>query len=162
MTSTMPAPSWLREMAQGRASYEELLGWPVSLHVRTRSLVVAVGHVLDAVSMPATLGASVKNELGLRFSAAPIIADPDGTRWTLLTKPVRGMRPEIVSGLAAWQVDLAPLGSYVAIPVGIACSTPGACRWIQRPIPHYALPPARHVVETARRVMSHEYLALGA
>jgi hypothetical protein len=149
-------------MAQGRASYEELLGWPVSLQVRTRSLLVAVGHVLDAVSMPAALGVSVKNELGLRFSAAPIIADSDGARWTFLTKPVRAMRPEFVSGLAAWQVDLAPLGSHVTIPVSIAYSTSEACRWIQRPIPHYALPPARDVVETARRVMSHEYLALGA
>lgn len=149
-------------MAHGRATYEELLGWPVSLQVRTRTLVVAVGHVLDAVSMPTTLGVSVKNELGSTFSAAPIVADPDGTRWTFLTKPVRAMRPEIVSGLAAWQVDLAPLGSHVAIPVSIACSTTRVCRWIQRPLPQYALPPAREVVETARRVMSHEYLALGA
>lgn len=149
-------------MAHGRANYEELLGWPVSLQVRTRSLVVAVGHVLDAVSMPATLGVSVKNELGSAFSAAPIIADPDGNRWTFLTKPVRALRPEIVAGLAAWQVDLAPLGSHVAIPVSIACSTARVWRWIQRPVPHYALPPGRDVVETARRVMSHEYLALGA
>jgi hypothetical protein len=162
MTGTMPAPLWLREMAQGRASYEELLGWPVSLQVRTRNLVVAVGHVLDAVSMPAALGVSVKNDLGPMFSAAPIVADPDGDRWTFLTRPVRAMRPDIVSGLAAWQVDLAPRGSHVTIPVSMTCSTARAWRWIQRPVPHYALPPARDVVETARRVMSHEYLALGA
>src|SRR6266536_2906710 len=66
-----PAPAWLRELAHGRDIYEELLGWPVSVQVGKRVLIVAIGQALDAVSMPAGLGALVRAELGIALLSGP-------------------------------------------------------------------------------------------
>src|SRR2546428_2624978 len=96
-----PAPVWLRELATARASYQELLGWPVSMQISQRNLVVEVGAALVAASMPAGLGARVRAQLGMSFVSAPIIANRDGTRWTFLAGPGHAERPPEAEELLA-------------------------------------------------------------
>jgi hypothetical protein len=160
--ATQPAPAWLRELADGRANYEELLGWPVSLNVRQGTLVVAIGSVVGAVSMPAALGARVQHELQIAMLCGPVIADPGGSRWTFLTRPVADIRSAVVTELAHWQVHLVGRGGLVPIPLSVSLSDGNSWRWAEQPAPNRPLPPTSAVVCVSRRLTATEYLAQGA
>jgi hypothetical protein len=153
-----PAPAWLRELAHGRAEYEELLGWPVSVQVGNRVLIVAIGPVVEAVTMPAALGARVRAELGIAMLSGPVATDPDGDRWTFLTKPLEHLRPNITADLSHLRVVVAPHGSHVTIPTGPDVSAGQAWRWIERPSPAKPLPPAYAVIAVTRRLATADHL----
>lgn len=155
-----PAPAWLRELAHGRDTYEELLGWPVSVQVGTRVLIVAIGQVLDAVTMPAGLAAQVRAELGIAMLSGPIATDPDGKRWTFLTKPLDRLRPNTAADLSHLRVDVAPHGSHVVLPTDPNLTTGQQWRWIEPPSPAKPLPPAYAVIGVTRRLSEqHHHLA---
>jgi hypothetical protein len=148
-TMTQPAPAWLRDLAAARAHYEELFGWPVAVQVGQRQLAVALGSTLDAITMPAELGAQVHAQLGIAMLAGPVIAHPDGGRWTFLTQAVPGTRGDIADGLAGQDVRHAGVGAYTVIPTDAGN---GGWRWVHEPRPHQMLPSAYAVLATARRL----------
>jgi hypothetical protein len=148
---TQPAPAWLRDLAAARAHYEELFGWPVSVQVGQRQLVVALGQVLDAITMPAALAAQVQGQLGIAMLSGPVIAHPDNGRWTFLTQGVATMTGDIVDGLGEHDVRHAAAGAYTVIPT--ECGD-GGWRWMNEPRPHHMLPSAYAVIATARRLCS--------
>jgi hypothetical protein len=150
-TVTQPAPTWLRDLAAARAHYEELFGWPVSVQVGQRQLVVALGQVLDAITMPAPLAAQVHGQLSIAMLSGPVIAHPDGGHWTFLTQGATAMPEDIVDGLEEHDVRHAATGAYTVIPT--ECGN-GEWRWISEPRPHQMLPSAYAVVATARRLCS--------
>lgn len=153
-STAMPAaPQWLRDLVAARTQYEELLGWPVTVDVGPRRLVVAVGRVLDAVTMPATLGRSVLTELQLTMLAGPVIAGPGGAWWTLLTESATVLRPDLPAELHAHKVYLAPSGTHVIIPLLV--DGEGSSRWIEQPRSRYPLPPWSVVIAATRRVVDH-------
>jgi hypothetical protein len=151
MTST-PAPAWLRELAAARATYQELLGWPVSVQVGRRNLVVAVGKVLDAVTIPAALGVTVRAELMMSTVFAPIVSSADGRFWAFLVKPVGAIRPAVSVDLSEAGVQLAAPGSQVVVPAGMDVSGGPGERWIESPRPSRALPPVDAVVGPLRHL----------
>jgi hypothetical protein len=148
---TQPAPAWLRDLAAARAHYEELFGWPVSVQVGQRQLVVALGQTLDAITMPAALASQVHGQLGIAMLSGPVIAHPDGGYWTFLTQGVTEMSGDIVCGLGEQNVRHAASGAYTVIPT--ECGN-GGWRWVNEPRPHQMLPSAYAVVATARRLCS--------
>lgn len=157
-----PAPWWLRELAHGRADYEELLGWPVSVRVGDRVLVVAIGSSVAALTMPAALGAAVRAQLRLAMQNGPVLTDPDGRMWTFLTKPVECLRTGVATELARSGVRLAPRGSHVVVPTAptprpVPVGT--AWRWLEPPAPARPLPPAYPVIAVTRRLTEREDLA---
>ena len=150
--TTRPAPVWLRDLADARARYEELLGWPVSVQVGRRDLVLAVGGSIGAVGMPARLGARVRQELGIAMLCGPIVADQGGGWWTFLTKPVGVLRPDVAHDLAAVRVRLVPRGSFVELPLHVNGSEAPGGRWVERPAPAMGMPPGSVVVAMVRRL----------
>lgn len=152
-TTTTAAPQWLRELVAARTHYVELLGWPVRVEVGPRRLAVAVGQVLDAITMPAALGRNVLAELRLTMLAGPVIAGPGGAWWTLLTEPATAPPPELPTDLHAHKVHLTPPGAHVIIP-SLTEST-GSSRWIEPPQPRHPLPPWSAVIGATRRVIGH-------
>jgi hypothetical protein len=150
-----PAPAWLRELADARATYQELFGWPVSVQVGRRALVVATGKELVAVAMPAALGARVRAQLEISILSAPILANPDDTRWTFLARPIGPVRPSVAQDLAAADVAVAPPGSYVIVPTELSSTAEPVEHWIQRPQPRQALPPLHAVIALVRRLTYH-------
>ncbi|MBB4906396.1 hypothetical protein [Actinophytocola algeriensis] len=152
-----PAPVWLRELAHGRAEYEELLGWPVAVQVGNRLLIVAIGATVEAVTMPAGLGARVRAEMGIAMLSGPVVADPAGVRWTFITKPLDHLRPNIAADLSHLRVVVAPHGSHVTIPTGPEVSTGNGWRWIERPAPGRSLPPAYAVIAVTRRLAALDH-----
>jgi hypothetical protein len=154
-----PAPAWLRELAHGRDTYEELLGWPVSVQVGKRVLIVAIGQVLDAVTMPAALGAQVRAELGIAMLSGPIVADPDGKRWTFLTKPLDRLRPGTAADLSHERVEVVPHGGHIVLPTDLQALAGPRWRWIEPPSPGRALAPAYAVIGLTRRLTERHHLA---
>jgi hypothetical protein len=142
LMKSLPAPGWLRELVDATAVYQELLGWPVSVQVGERNLVVAVGRVVDAVTMPATLGASLRQHC----AAAPIMTNPAGTSWTFLVKPA----PFPLDGGPALRVHRA--GSRLVIPAAMSVTTGPGVRWIRCPLPNHAPPSLAALVDAA-----HDY-----
>lgn len=153
-----PAPWWLRELAHGRAAYEELLGWPVSVRVSDRVLIVAVGATVSAVTMPAALGMLVRNELGVAMQRVPVVSDPEGLKWTFLTRPPEDLRPGVTGELATVDVALARPGGHVVVPTSpTGRSAVRAAQWIDPP--SRTLPPAYPVIAVTRRLTEHRHLA---
>lgn len=125
------------------------MGWPVSVHVGQRQLVVALGQTLDAITMPAGLAARVQSQLGIAMLSGPVIAHPSGDRWTFLTQGATTMPGDIVDGLGDHEVKHAAAGAYTVVPT--ECGA-GGWTWINEPRPHQMLPSAYAVVATARRL----------
>jgi hypothetical protein len=158
-----PAPWWLRELAHGRAAYEELLGWPVSVRVSDRVLIVATGAAIAAMTMPAALGALVRNELCVAMQRVPVLADPDGRRWTFLARPPEHLRPGVAGELAEMSVELAPRGGHIVVPTSpTGRSAVRTWQWVDAPTPGAGLPPAYPVIAVTRRLTERRHLALGA
>jgi hypothetical protein len=149
-TMTQPAPAWLRNLATARAHYEETFGWPVAVQVGQRQLAVALGQTLDAITMPAELGAQVHAQLGIAMLTGPVIAHPDGGRWTFLTQSAT-MTHGDVDGLEGEEVRHAGAGAYTVIPTDAGN---GGWHWVNEPRPHQMLPSAYAVIATARRLRS--------
>jgi len=148
-SETQPAPEWLRNLTEVQARYQERFGWPVSLRIAERRLAVALGQVVDAITMPADLGARVQAQLGIAMLAGPVIAHPDGGDWTFLTQTASTMEGEFVGDLAEHDVRHASAGAYTVIP---AAHAEADWRWVTEPQPNRMLPSAHAVVATARRV----------
>jgi len=160
-SSSSPAPAWQRQLSAGRARYAELLGWPVSVQLGNRVLVRAVDDTVDGLSMPAELASRVRDALGIAMLCGPVIAAPDGTRWTFLTKPLPGLRPRISADLTQLNIVLAPPGGHIVLPPSPTATT-GGRRWIEPPTATRALPPPYAVIGIARRLSDPPALALGA
>lgn len=133
-TKPEPAPGWLRELADARAAYQELLGWPVSVQVGQRNLVVRVGRDLDAVTMPAVLGVSTLEQLRAAGTVAPAFTNSAGTSWTFLVGAGDGGGEPVPS------VTVAAAGSYVAIPSVLGESAGPGDRWVSAPVSVRMLP----------------------
>jgi len=159
-----PAPQWLRELARGRAAYEELLGWPVTVQVSNRALTLVAGDDVSAMTMPVTLGALVRKELGVAMQHAPVVSTPDGRNWTFLTRPPElRLRTGVAAELAMAGVVFTPPGGQVAVP-----SSPAGLpvirtwQWVDPPVPGAVLPPAYPVIAVTRRLTVRHHLAVGA
>lgn len=151
LTATHPAPDWLRELATARTRYEELLGWPVCMDVQSRCVAVSVGTVLDAVTMPTTLGEKVRAELGFAMAAGPVATDPEGDRWTFLTQPAAARR-DIPAELRELEVHAAPHGTPVVIPTRLEHADDRGWRWVELPYPRQSLPQWSVVLGATRRI----------
>jgi hypothetical protein len=161
--TNQPAPQWLRDLAHGRAAYEELFGWPIQVQVSDRALLLAAGSSVSAMTMPINLGTLVRKELGLAMQPAPVFSDPDGLKWTFLTRPPEELRGGVCAELSAADVAFAPHGSAVVVPTSPS-ERPviRARQWIDSPVPGQALPAAYPVIAVTRRLTAHRHLALGA
>lgn len=147
--ASRPAPGWLRDLVTARAHYEERFGWPMAVQVTERRLAVALGTVVDAVTMPAVLGTRVQAQLGIALLAGPVIGHTEGGRWTFLTQPVPQDREDFGEGLAEHDVRHAGVGAYTVIPVDGADA---GWRWVAAPRANQLPPSAYAVAATVRRV----------
>ncbi|HEV2778411.1 MAG TPA: hypothetical protein VGX25_03330 [Actinophytocola sp.] len=153
--ASRPAPSWLRDLTDARTTYEETLGWPVSLHITLRTPTLVTGATLTAITVPAHLGARVRQALALTLLPAPILTTPPAAEWTFLTAPVPPVRSDTALALAALHVQLAPPGTPIPLPLTPTTTTSPGSRWLEPPTPHRPLPPGTAVIATIRRLTHH-------
>ncbi|TWP46074.1 hypothetical protein FKR81_37540 [Lentzea tibetensis] len=155
-TSTMQTQlDFLRELSDMKARYEESLGWPVSVDVGRRRLVVPAGREFDAVTMPSHLAEAVRAQLCVAMLWSPLVAAPGGQWLTFLTTPARASRPNLAAELRRARVQLVPRGGQVVIPASFDTHHDhGEWRWVEPPLPRRALPPWSAVIAVARRADS--------
>lgn len=115
-------------------------------------LVVRVGGVFDAVSLPSALGAAVVAELGISLLGAPVLVDQDTQRWTLCTAPAAVAVPRVPSDLVGAGTRAVPRGEVLVVPVPTGGRWDGPRRWLSPPA-RGGLPPWTAVVGIARRVV---------
>lgn len=144
------APPWLRELVDARTHYEEMFGWPVAIEIEQQVVAAPTGGVLDAVTMPATLGRRVLADLQLMMLEAPVVAAPDDTSWMFLTQPVAEPGRDVPADLRRLQVHRIPAGTHVLIPTRLDSAS--GLRWVTRPQPRRPSPPWSVVIGATRRV----------
>ncbi|OQO94578.1 hypothetical protein B1813_00195 [Saccharomonospora piscinae] len=144
------APPWLRELAHARSRYIELLGWPIEIHIGSRSVIVPVGETLDSITMPPPLARAVQAELRITMLAGPVVTGPENDTWTFFTQPTA--TTALPPGLAELRVIPAARGHCVPLPQDLHCQD--GCCWVETPGAHPALPPWPAVVATTRRVVA--------
>ncbi|MBE8523068.1 hypothetical protein ILP97_37195 [Amycolatopsis sp. H6(2020)] len=94
-------------------------------------IVLQLGGVFGAVSMPAVLGHKVVASLQIRRMSAPALAHPGGQRWTLLSGPSTVTLEDLAT--------LVPLGvSVVSDAAVVVLPSPetealGLWHWIEQP-----------------------------
>lgn len=143
----------LRELSAARVAYEERLGWPVTIDVRSARLVLPTGPVTDAVTMPALLGRPVLADLRIAMLAGPVVASTDGRSWTFFAGPGSHFHPseDVAAELSRLDVELLPTDTYVGVPTHLGNGTNTPWPWIEPPKPLRDLPPMAAVIATARR-----------
>jgi hypothetical protein len=149
-----PMPKSSPELSQldaCRDRYQAEWSWSVSVDVENQRLIVPVGAELDAVTMPASLGEKVHQELLIAMLAGPVLRDPSGRWWTFLVKPNLKVRSELLAELRRLKVYPTPTGAHVILPNAVD-GTDGMWRWIQQPQQHRPLCPGSVVIGLARRI----------
>ncbi|MBB5157486.1 hypothetical protein BJ970_005020 [Saccharopolyspora phatthalungensis] len=142
--SVVERPS-LRDLADARTHYEEQFGWPVTMEVEQRTLVLAVGEVFDALTMPEPLGRRTFTELQLAMWTVPVIGELAGRAWTFLTQPSTA-GPELSSTLHRLKVHSVPRSSHLPLPLRTDSEA-----WIESPRPRQPLPPWSEFIDAVRR-----------
>jgi hypothetical protein len=150
------APAWLYELAMARTDYEELLGWPVALHVTSRRLTIPAGQLFDAVSMPAALGELVQRRLQITRLEGPVIAESRTGCLTFLTGLSASTEPVLPVDLDHAGVTLVARDDPVMLPAACVRSDAGDVRWFSPPRPRRVLPAWSIVIGASSRVVSSQ------
>lgn len=157
-TNPISAPTaqvWLRELAAARTAYEERLGWPVSLDVTARSLILGAGRIVDALTVPTPLAGLAQAELEVMMLAGPVIASPDGGSWTLLTDLATDV-PHVPPDLDAAGVHAVLRGEWLVLPPDLTATRQEGWHWIAPPPRRRPLPAWSVVVGATRRALSRQ------
>jgi hypothetical protein len=153
------APPWLRDLVAARIHCEERWGWPVGVELHERRLILRVSRVIGAITMPAMLGAHVRDELAIAMLDAPVLTDTAGAWWTFLTAPASTPRLTVPAELRARKVHPIPVGGFVIIPNPPTVSA--TSQWITQPRPTRPLPPWSTIIGATSRVVAAPYSAPG-
>ncbi|MEV6320893.1 DNA-directed RNA polymerase subunit beta [Nocardia sp. NPDC051787] len=95
--------------------YQRVCGLPARIDPQMGRIFVLSGSV-GAITVPAQLGALVKNHLNQAAPAGPIISHPRSKRWTFLIRPdVRDEMP-LFTELFRLNATLSPIGAQIALP----------------------------------------------
>jgi hypothetical protein len=76
------------------------------------AILMACGHIADAIEIPATLGARLTRPLRIAGCLPPTIASPFGT-WLLLVSPGEPMRLKLTQNP---RIGLRRTGAWIALP----------------------------------------------
>lgn len=127
----------------------EHMGWPVSIDVTHKRLVVRTGDALDAFRIPRALAEPVALELSSSLMAGPVSRDDDDRWWTFITERRQRAKVELLHKLRAARVHATPPGGQLVVP-----PVTNSSAWWHLPQPGRPLPPWSAVVGIARRVIA--------
>ncbi|MGY4102838.1 DNA-directed RNA polymerase subunit beta [Nocardia sp. R16R-3T] len=98
------------------AFYRRICGLPAGIHPAAGRIIVKVG-VVAAITMPATLGRIVRDDMLFRgLALGPIIAHTRSGRWTFLCRPDLPDDLELFAELFRIDVSIVPFGGEIALP----------------------------------------------
>ncbi|QIS18388.1 DNA-directed RNA polymerase subunit beta [Nocardia terpenica] len=96
--------------------YRRTCGLPAGIQPQTGRIVLRVG-VVGAITMPATLGLRVRDDLLHRRNIlGPIISHLRSRRWTYLVRPDLPQDLSLFAEMFRLDVSIVPVGGEIALP----------------------------------------------
>ncbi|MGI9004459.1 MAG: hypothetical protein ACR2GH_22880 [Pseudonocardia sp.] len=102
------------EQRCARYRYEYLL--PAVVDPASRRILLPIGGLIGAVTMPHELGRRVLAGLRVRMLAGPVVEHPHSQRWTFLTGPGHTLAEPVNADLLRLRVSVAGPGNDVVLP----------------------------------------------
>ncbi len=120
---------------------------PATVDPTSRRILLPIGGLIGAITMPTALGHRVLAGLRVRMLTGPVIAHPHTHRWTFLTGPGHTLTETVHADLLQLQTSVAHPGDDVVLP------SPddehlGRRHWIHNPDTRSDLPPQSAVIAT--------------
>jgi hypothetical protein len=126
-----PVPARAGDTVGRRCAFYAEQGFAV--HAADRGqIVLCVGGLLGAVTMPAAPGAKVAPSMAVRAMPAPAICHPGGDSWTFLTGPGHTVTTDHAAALLRLRVSVVGAGAQVVLP-SPESECLGLWRWIRWP-----------------------------
>ncbi|MGQ4617617.1 DNA-directed RNA polymerase subunit beta [Nocardia sp. R7R-8] len=129
--------------------YRQVCGLAAVLQPEAGGRIIVPTGSVGAITMPAPLGASVKNHMLSRtIRLGPIISHPRSKRWTFLARPDVPDEVKLFAELFRLNVSVSPFGAQIALPS--PTFGPISFRtWVQAPYDSFR-PSGLMVVESIR------------
>ncbi len=141
-----PKTSTLEEHCSFYASVYHL---PTTIDPYSKQIVMRVGGVAGAVTMPVRIGREVLAALRIRMLAGPVVEHPQGLRWTFITGPSHWIGDGARADLTRAGASIANPGNIVVLPT-FDERVGGDWRWVRRPAASWDFPPQSAVISTVR------------
>lgn len=133
--------------------YRSEYGLPAIVDRSTQRILMPVGGLVGAITMPLQLGRRVQAGLQIRMLAGPVIELSQTQRWTLLTGPGHTLTDVVHAELLRLGASIAPEGDNIVLP------SPDderleLWRWERAPKALMDFPPQSAVIATTRAMAS--------
>ncbi|GAA4010624.1 hypothetical protein GCM10022247_36050 [Allokutzneria multivorans] len=148
-STTDSSPAHLDPVAQRCASYRRDFNLPARFEAPSRCIVLPLGHLVGAVSVPRGQGDRVLTELRMRFLGGPIVENLETRRWTFITGPGSVILSHAFAELAKLRATIGTTGDIVRLPTPDE-EARGVLRWVRAPQARRALPAHTAVIATLR------------
>jgi hypothetical protein len=96
--------------------YRNQYGLPAVVDSATGRILLPVGGLVGAVSMPSELGCRVLAGLRIRMLAGPVVERPPTQRWTFITGPGHTLEEVVFADLLRLGASVAPQGDHIVLP----------------------------------------------
>ncbi len=129
------------------ARYRRDYQLPTTVDPTSRRILLPIGGLIGAVTMPSELGRHVLAGLRVRMLTGPVLEHPHAQRWTFLTGPGHTPTETVNTDLLRLRTSVAHPGDNVVLP------SPddehlGLWHWIRSPETRSDLPPQSAVIST--------------
>jgi hypothetical protein len=135
--------------------YRSEYGLPATVDRSTQRILMPVGGLIGAITMPIELGRRVQAGLRVRMLAGPVIERAQTQRWTFITGPGHTLDDVVHAELLRLGASVAPEGDNIVLPspdderLGLWC-------WECAPKAQKDFPPRSAVIATTRAMASAE------
>ncbi len=89
---------------------------PATVDPASRRILLPIGGLIGAITMPTALGHRVLAGLRVRMLTGPVIAHPHAQRWTFLIGPGHTLTETVHADLLQLQTSVAHPGDNVVLP----------------------------------------------
>jgi len=129
--------------------YRHVYRLPSVVDPGTRRILLPVGGLVGAITMPLELGRRVLAGLTIRMLAGPVVDRPSTQRWTFITGPGHKLDDGVLADLLRLGASMAPEGDIVVLP-SPDDERLGLWRWERVPAQSQDFPPQSAVIATTR------------
>ena len=132
--------------------YRSEFGLPATVDRATERILMPVGGLVGAITMPLELGQRVQAGLRIRMLAGPVVERAQTVRWTFITGPGHRLDEVVHTELLRLGASVAPQGDNIVLP-SPDDERLGLWRWECLPKALKDFPPQSAVIATTRAMV---------